>query len=187
MSAPDRQQHAPGASTDTRRHESFVRLFADNHRRIYGFIASLVMNRTFAEEVFSETSVVLWREFERFEPGTDFAAWACAVALNQVRRFRRENQSGRLIFSDGLLEKVARDWRSVEREQDVRLSALTGCIGKLGETDRKLIEKCYGGAKSFRDIAAAMGRPADSVYQSLSRIRKSLFRCIERTLKAGSA
>ena len=175
------------STVDPQRHEQFVRLFADNHRRIYAFIASLVMNRTWAEEIFSETSVVLWREFHKFELGTDFPAWACTVAMNQVRRFRRDRQRDAMIFSDGLLEKVARDWQKTEAEQNVRLAALTGCMSKLREPDRKLIEKCYGGAGTFRDVAKHLGRPVDSVYQSLSRIRKSLFDCIERRVREDQA
>lgn len=173
----------PTQPIDPQRHEQFVRLFADNHRRIYAFIASLVMNRTWAEEIFSETSVVLWREFHRFELGTDFPAWACTVAMNQVRRFRRENQRDAMIFSDGILDKVAADWQTAQAEQNVRLSALTLCMSKLRDADRALVEKCYGGTGSFKQIASDLGRPADSVYQSLSRIRKQLFDCIERRVK----
>ncbi len=66
--------------------ERFVSQFTVAHRRIYAFILTLLPNRSEADEVMQETSLVLWRQFDQFDPQRDFVRWACGVALNQVRR-----------------------------------------------------------------------------------------------------
>ncbi|MFN7134755.1 MAG: guanylate kinase, partial [Myxococcales bacterium] len=53
--------------------------------------------KTDSEEVIQETNLVLWREFDRFQEGTNFAAWACRVALNQVLAWRKKRQRDRLL------------------------------------------------------------------------------------------
>ena len=60
-----------------------------------------------AEDVFGETSVVLWREFAKFRPAADFAPWALAIAFNQVRKWRHQRERDRLVFSDALIAAVA--------------------------------------------------------------------------------
>jgi RNA polymerase sigma-70 factor (ECF subfamily) len=52
----------------------FVQLFAQSSRRIYAYIRTLVPNQADAEDVFQETSKVLWEKFADYEIGTDFCS-----------------------------------------------------------------------------------------------------------------
>ncbi|MHC4875766.1 MAG: sigma factor-like helix-turn-helix DNA-binding protein, partial [Planctomycetota bacterium] len=65
---------------------------------------------------------------------------------------------------------------------DLRRSALSECLKKLRPGDRELIQQRYAPGSSGRDVAESLGRPMNSVYQSIGRIRKSLFECINRRL-----
>jgi len=40
----------------------------------------------------------------------------------------------------------------------------------------------YGESGTFREIAERIGRPVGSVYDSLCRIRRDLYTCIQRKL-----
>jgi RNA polymerase sigma-70 factor (ECF subfamily) len=60
--------------------EEFARLFSRNARRLYGFIMTLVFSHHDAEEVFQNTSVVIWNKFAEFQPGSNFFAWASKVS-----------------------------------------------------------------------------------------------------------
>ena len=62
--------------------------------------------------------------------------------------------------------------------------ALGECLAKLRAKDRKLIEQRYAPGEKGKHVAERMGRPANSVYQSLGRIRKILMECIQRRLAA---
>jgi RNA polymerase sigma-70 factor (ECF subfamily) len=66
---------------------------------------------------------------------------------------------------------------------------LRRCLEKLSEKDRQLVRKCYGdgyrpqGARvTFKAVALELGRPVNTVYKALNRIRRALYECIERTL-----
>jgi DNA-directed RNA polymerase specialized sigma24 family protein len=62
----------------------FARLLTATHRRLYAFILALAANPADADDIMQETRGVLWRKLNDFEPGTDFASWAMAVARHVV-------------------------------------------------------------------------------------------------------
>src|SRR5262245_27171270 len=86
--------------------EEFARQFSCNARRVYGFIMTLVFNYHDAEEVFQNTSVVLWNKFGEFQPGSDFFAWASRVAYYEVLSLLKQRRRSR-TFSDETLELLA--------------------------------------------------------------------------------
>ena len=100
------------ADTDPTRVDEFVRLLAQNQRRLFIYVHTLVPHHADAEEVLQNTNLVLWREFGTFQPGTNFAAWSCRVALNQVLAWRKKRQRDRLQFSDEFLTTVADEVQS---------------------------------------------------------------------------
>src|SRR5262249_45691288 len=123
---PERDDHTP-----PERGEAFVRLLGQNQRRLFLYVMSLVPNVGDAEEILQETNLVLWREFDRFRPGTNFAAWACKVALHQVLAWRKRRQRDRLEFSPAFLEAVAEEAAAAADRLDERSAALARCIDQL--------------------------------------------------------
>jgi len=172
----------PALSEEDRR-DAFARLFAQHDRWLFAYLVSLLGNAAHAEEVFQEVCVVLWREHEKFEIGTNFVKWVSVIAHNQVHRFRRQQRRIGPQLSDMTVDLLAQD--AVERVDllESRRDALRGCLEKLPENDRQLVRHCYGDRRTtFKTVAADLGRPANTVYKALNRIRKALFQCIERTL-----
>jgi len=166
------------------RTEEFVGLFTLNARRIYGFILSLQPNVADADEIFQETSTVLWRKFEQFESGTDFLAWACQIARYKVMSLRQRVGRERLQFSDEFVENVADESLLAGTALEPRHQALSRCIEKLNQRDRDLLLRRYQEGATTRSIAADVGRSVDAVYKALNRIHEALFQCIQRTLRA---
>jgi RNA polymerase sigma-70 factor (ECF subfamily) len=163
--------------------EEFVQLFSRNQRRLYLHILGQVGNPDDAEEVLQETNVIIWSKFDRFELGTNFIAWSFQIANYEVLKFRdRKRAGGRMIFSDDLIGTLAQESEESQDDLDLRRSALRECLQKLRPGDRELIQQRYAPGSSGRDVAENMGRPMNSVYQSIGRIRKSLFECINRRL-----
>src|SRR4051794_29418130 len=83
--------------------DEFVRLLAQNQRRLFLYVLTLVPRWAEAEEIMQETNLVLWREFGKFQAGTNFAAWASRVAFHQVLAWRKRRQRDRHQFSDEVL------------------------------------------------------------------------------------
>jgi RNA polymerase sigma-70 factor (ECF subfamily) len=176
----------PSASADSSsaRMDDFVRLFSLHQRKLYLFIGSLLPDGRDVEDVFQETSLVLWKEFETFVPGTNFSAWAAQVALNQTLAHRKRRNRNRIVFSDEFLKAVARDMTVYGDDLDRRTAALSGCVLKLPPHHQELIRARYASGEAVEQIAEHLNRSVEAVYRMLSRIRQSLHECVTRTLAA---
>ncbi len=170
---------------EDRRRDAFARLFAKHDRWLYSYLVTLLGSTAEAEEVFQEVCVILWREYETFQLGTDFVKWVAVVAHNQVRKFRRQRKQ------DGFqLNEIAFDFLAAEAVERVdlfayRRDALRGCLAKLSPADRSLVQQCYEEHKvNFKATAHRLGRSENTVYKALNRIRRVLFECINRTMAA---
>ena len=164
--------------------EEFVQLFSRTQRRIYLHILGQVGNPTDADEILQETNVVIWSKFDRFELGTNFIAWTFQIANFEVLKFRDRRRSSRLVFGEDVIEAIAEESEESQDDLDLRRAALGECLGKLRSKDRELIQIRYAPGNKGKDVADVLGRPSNSVYQSIGRIRKTLFECINRRLSA---
>lgn len=164
------------------RSEVFIRLLSQHQRRLFLYVMTLVPNGDDAEEIIQETNLVLWREFDRFEPGTNFAAWSCKVALNQVLAWRKRKQRDRLEFSPAFLEAVAEEATAAADALEEQTGALARCLEKLPAHHRDLLRLRYSEDQDVETIARQLGRSADAVYRMLSRIRHALHTCVTRAL-----
>lgn len=156
-----------------------------HQQRILGYIYALLHNLADAEDVYQQTSLILWRKFDAFDPESDFYRWACKVAHFEVLNFLRAKKCSHVHFSESFLEELA----AIELPSDdtalrQRHEALTNCIERLPERDRRLIDLCYGGEQTFKQVAEQLGRSVQGVYNSLGRVRGILFDCIHRILAA---
>lgn len=172
--------HPTPSALDSRADE-FVRLLGQHQRRLYLYVLTLVPNAADAEEVLQNTNLVLWREFGQFEPGTNFPAWACRVALNQVLAWRKKRQRDRLQFSDAFVEAVAREVGDAD-ELDDRACALAQCVEKLPTAQRDLIRLRYTEGGTIETVAARVNRTVEATYRALSRTRQTLHDCVTRQL-----
>ncbi|MCG8585875.1 MAG: sigma-70 family RNA polymerase sigma factor [Pirellulales bacterium] len=165
-----------------RSHNAFMELLAQHQSQLFGYIFALVQNMADAEDLYQQTSIVLWQKFDAFEQGTDFVSWACQTAQFQVLNFLRTKRRSRVCFSDTLVENLAVSQRDRSDVTAARRSALRFCVDQLKAADRRLLELCYGGAESIKAVAESLGRSADGVYKSLNRIRSGLGECIRTRL-----
>jgi RNA polymerase sigma-70 factor (ECF subfamily) len=161
--------------------EAFITLFLQNERRLWHYILALVPTEQDAEDVLQETAVVLWRKRQEFRPGSDFAAWARAVARNKVLEWRRRVPSSPALDED-VLEQLAWEAECRATAFDERQSAMQECMQRLPTADAELIRQRYSEGLSGLELAQRLKRPVNSIYQSLGRIRRVLLDCITRKL-----
>lgn len=162
--------------------ERFVQLLANNQVRLRAYVFSLIRDWTHADDVLQEASSAMWRKRASYDPERDYFRWACGVALIEVLRHRRKAATDRLQFDESLISTLAVEYLERSDEADQRRAALPRCLKKLSEQDRWLITARYSTGQSVPKLAGALGRPASSVYSALTRIRESLYRCVERSV-----
>jgi RNA polymerase sigma-70 factor (ECF subfamily) len=158
----------------------FVRLLGENQRRISLYVMGLVPNWNDAEEIVQETTVVLWQEFAKFEPGTNFAAWACKVAYFRVLAWRKRKTREKLQFSSEFLETISEELACEPERREERERRLAECVQKLPPDQQKVILLRYGEGCEIDELATRVGRTVAASYRLLSRIRHNLFECVGR-------
>ncbi len=87
--------------------DEFARLWLRHKSQLFGFIFAIVQRVPDAEDVFQQTSVVLWEKFSTFTPDSDFVAWACSVAKLKALKLLRSRRRDQLSFSEEFLNELA--------------------------------------------------------------------------------
>jgi RNA polymerase sigma-70 factor, ECF subfamily len=164
----------------TTSHDTFVRLFSREARRVYSFILTLVFNHNDADEIFQNTSVVLWNKFDAFAEGTSFFSWACRIAYLEVLNYRRSRRE-LLGLSEEALESLAAEAQSLADGHDVLGEALAECLEKLSRADRDMVNLRYYHRRAPKEIADVRSKSIHSVYRALSRIHNALHECIRQS------
>ncbi len=91
---------------------------------------------------------------------------------------------------EDVLAALAEDpaWHTQPAPGMVSLEALRGCLGKLADASRTVVDLRYKDNQSCESIAKKLQRPLESIYVTLSRTRQQLRECVRRQLSTrGSA
>lgn len=174
---------AASQSDSSADYERFVQLLVAHEGRLRGFLRSLLPGWDAVEEVTQETSLVAWRKFSRFEPGSNFMAWAGTIARFEALKYLRTRQRDRLVFSDEVFDLLASEALEESETLARERRALDGCLGKLDAPQRELLQLSYQPGVRFHEIAAQTGKSATAFYKTIQRLRSALLDCIERELK----
>ena len=169
-------------SSRSPKHEEFIALFVRHEPAIHSFLTSLLASLDDAEVVMQETSMVMWKKFDQFTPGTSFRNWAFQIARFEAMNFKRKRQRDRHFFSDELVrllaDEVARQAAQLEEERRV----LAHCVAKLDSNDRSVLSGCYREDSTIKAYAESVGRTPNAVRKHLARIRTALSACVRQTL-----
>ena len=170
-------------SDEQSRKLEFAEYLRQHQSQLFGYIHSLLRNLSDADDLFQQTTLILWKKFADFDRRRSFLSWACGVARFEVANFLRARSRQQLYFTDELnLMLIEAQQELKQDELDLRREALARCSAKLRTSDRKLLDECYGDSAGVAAVAEREGRSPQSVHNSLRRIRRALFECIRRTL-----
>jgi RNA polymerase sigma-70 factor (ECF subfamily) len=163
--------------------QEFVRELTANQGRIRAFVVSLMPGSPDVGDVVQETNLTLWKSRERYEPGSNFIAWAFAIARLEVLHQRdRAKRLGRIVLSNELTHVLAQEIPD-HFTQEKYLHILESCMAKLSDTQREIIEARYQPGQSLEIHARLSGRKPSALRVALLRIRSSLRECIEKSVE----
>ena len=73
--------------------EAFVRLLTETQTDLLAYVLCFVPADRDAEDIVQRCNIVLWRKRESFEPGSNFKAWAFAVARWEILAVMKERRN----------------------------------------------------------------------------------------------
>lgn len=166
----------------------FVSLLTSHQPALRSFLRILIPNAEDIQDVLQNTNIALWERRGQFETGTNFQAWAFAIARFRALEFRRAKKKDQyLVFSEELIELFADE--PFERSPDHierRKQALRSCLTALKPKDRSLINARYATQTKLDDFARSDGRSSASLRVILNRLRSALRRCIDQNMATTS-
>lgn len=161
---------------------AFVHLIAEHQSELKAFVTSLMPGSSDIDDVIQEANKVIWEKRGEFAIGSNFKAWMFSVARFQVMAAWRDKKRRREWgIPEGLLVKLIDE--AIASSQDTEIPGhelLHECLQRLRPIDRGLILRRYFDGWRVKKVAAEVGRGADSVKMSLSRIRALLGVCIRK-------
>ncbi len=166
----------------TKRSTRFFKLYTGVQPRIYSFLLTLVHNPLDAEELLQETASVLWEQFDKYQEGTNFGAWAIAIAKLKAFECLRQNKKRRLLLEDKAYRNIAAVAESVAAEPTDHMEALRKCLNKIDESCRSLLAMRYKKNLHIKEISKITHKTPNTLYKTLRRILESLRKCIERNV-----
>lgn len=147
------------------------------------YVRSLMAGNHAAEEVVQQANAKIWQKRSDFQLGSNFRAWAFAIARFEVLNYRKQQaRDARLQFSDELEQVIAVE--AVELCDDLveRQHALKLCLDELKAESRELLMSRYGSPESLAEFAARVGRSVGGLRVTLTRLRSALTQCIQRRI-----
>lgn len=152
--------------------------------RLYSFLLKRLARGDQAQEVLQNVNLTICRKADEFEEGTDFVAWAFAIARFELMSFRQSMAREKLVFTDEVLRSIEQldsdNANGVVRRR--QQSALRSCMDQLTPKQKHLVNQRYAESESVLSISTEMGKTANAVSMSLHRIREKLLDCINRKL-----
>ena len=166
--------------------DEFLNLFLANQKQLKAFILYNVPNRADADDIFQNTTSVLWKKFDQFEAGTDFLAWSITVARFEIKScIRKKKREGKIHFDEDLQQIIDSEAKNVSSQLDERLDALRKCLEKLASSDVNILKMRHENELSFDRIAARLGVSSAAAFKKISKIQSLLIQCIRQRIAFG--
>lgn len=163
--------------------ESFGALVREHQAGLRAFVRMLGADAASVDDLAQEVFLVAWRRMADFDAGTDFGKWLRGIARHLLTNERRkEARRARLLpgaVTDLLLEHA--DGGALAAFDLRRLVPLMEeCVGQLPPRNRELLRRRYAGSENATELARELCMRADTMRQTLLRIRIVVKECIER-------
>ncbi len=160
--------------------EEFVRQFMPLQGDLLAYALSMGVPPEDADDLLQTVALQVFHKIGAFQAGTNFRAWAFAFVKNEVLRHGRASSRRSLRLSEKALLDIEDLATAPDAFPDLRLQRLTRCLERLQDFSRTLLHLRYREGLRVQAIAERLGRPVDSIYTTLSRVRKALQECVAR-------
>jgi len=143
--------------------------------------AARMTDSTSAEDLVQETLVKAWRNYHRFEQGTNFKAWIFRIMTNTyISEYRRKSREAVVYdFSETDVAQPDAEVKYFNIEDAERIKETLGdeakrAIEKLPPDFRLIFLLSTFGDFAYREIAEIVGIPIGTVMSRLFRARRIL-------------
>ena len=168
--------------------DDYRTVVAAYHQRLRAALAGLCPPGVEADEIAHLAFVEAYRNLARFEAGTNFFAWLCAIArhrlLAECKRLQRQSRNQQNYLDELLTERLTAQAEKQTQLTDTRLRLLEECVAGLKPDTQNVLDQRYRQRIPVESIARVLGRTACAVSVQLFALRKKLRDCVDRKWRA---
>jgi len=162
----------------------FARLVKEHQVSLRVFVRSLGVEPDWVDDLAQDAFVVACREMGSYDPERDFGKWLRGIARNLVRNELRKQGRHRRILNEGLSQHLLEFSEQEEEQFGARdVSALRDCVEQLPGKSRELVHSRYYEGWNASILADKFEMKAATIRQTLLRIRRQLYQCINQRVK----
>ncbi|MBN1542402.1 sigma-70 family RNA polymerase sigma factor [candidate division KSB1 bacterium] len=159
--------------------DAFARLVQPYRRPLFAFLLRLCGDRALAEDALQETLIKIWTRIGTFKLGNRFSSWVMQIAYRTAVDQKRRRKDGRLFYSDVLPEWQSPDDPTRRLELDERRRYMHRALEELPENQRQVFLLRLDGELTFKEIAALLGQPLNTVLSRMNQAVKKLQKRME--------
>jgi RNA polymerase sigma-70 factor, ECF subfamily len=173
LSRPGRSSWEPSPAQNTP--PGFEELAVPLFDSLYYFAHWLAQNRHYAEDLVQESYLKALRNYEQFEPGTNFRAWIFRILKNTFLGSRSTLERRMTLEMD-----PGDDWAAGTSSPEAQVitrfevERVLDAIAQLPSTYRDVLLLCDLEGASYREIADTLSIKQGTVMSRLSRARRML-------------
>jgi RNA polymerase sigma-70 factor (ECF subfamily) len=160
--------------------DEVVQVLLRQRLRIAAVAAAVVRDAHAADDIFQQVVLAALEYRDHFLEPEHVLPWAIRAARHRAIDLCRQRRVRTL--PDEILDLLEAQASEPAGGWSERAEALHHCLGQLGGPARDLLRMKYTDGLTAVAIAGRLRRTRDAVYQSLSRIHRSLRECVEREL-----
>jgi RNA polymerase sigma-70 factor, ECF subfamily len=165
--------------------DEFEGLIESHLDGLYGLALRYTHDRTLAEDLVQDTVVRALRFRDRFEPGTNFKAWAYTILTHTfIHRYRRQKREREILEGKNRVDVDRQLHSEQSREMASRPESsylknllsddVVKALDSIPEEFRTVVALCDIEGLSYKDIADVIGCPVGTVMSRLYRGRRML-------------
>ncbi|GAA5495095.1 RNA polymerase sigma-70 factor, ECF subfamily [Rubritalea squalenifaciens DSM 18772] len=162
----------------------FIRLITDHQNALRGLIVAMLPGSQDINDILQDTNVILWEKRQSYKAGSDFKAWAYAIArIKVMQHWDQRKRLGKILLNEEIVNAAA-EMRSTEPSgaDEIKLNALRKCLSALTAQEQDLINARYTSHGGLTNYAERTQKSAESLRAILYRTRKKLRKCIDKRL-----
>ena len=162
----------------------FAGLVKEHQASLRVFVRSLGVEPDWVDDLAQDAFVVAYREMDSYDSERDFGKWLRGIARNLVRNELRKQGRHRRILNEGLSQHLLEFSEQEEGQFEAgHVSALRDCVEQLPNRSRELIHSRYFEGWNASILADKFEMKAATIRQTLLRIRRQLYQCINQRVK----
>jgi len=152
---------------------AFERLYRMYHPRLTRFLYTLVKRPTLVEEVLNDTMMVVWNRPDSFHGASKLSTWLFSIAYRKAMKALRKQDEPMEDFEAEhrvSLDPAPDETSGRERVRQLLLEA----VAELSPAHRAVVDLTYFHELGYREIAAVVECPVDTVKTRMFHARRHL-------------